>query len=131
MNVIESRNLSYYNDIHHHSVKDENPYAGKRNRRVVEDTKVQTKSAAQLFRERFSFLRELCCPLYLYFRQKENQERLLAEVHRLQEEIEHYSNQVKNLKEENEAVKQRQMFLRYFLQEVVSNHAFVEDSGAK
>lgn len=50
MNVIESRNHSYYNDIH--SVKDENPYSAKRSRRG-EDTKIQTKSAAQLFRERY------------------------------------------------------------------------------
>jgi len=73
----------------------------------MEDSAIkQYKSPAQLFRER----------------QKENQEKLETEVNRLQSEIAHYSLQLTNLRDENEVLRQKLMFLRYFLQEVLSSH---------
>jgi hypothetical protein len=60
-------------------------------------------------------------------RQREHQEKLEAEVLRLQSEIALFTNQIAQLREENEIVRRKQLFLRYFLQEVVA-HAIVDNS---
>jgi len=72
------------------------------------ETTMNGKTAAQLFRER----------------QKEHQDLQYAEVLRLEKESAFYTSQALYLKQENEILAQRQLFLRLFLQEFIQNHEF-------